>query len=46
MLADESMAVLTKIKFLKAINLRILPSTTFNNPSNSEIFIDLYKIGY
>lgn len=40
------MVGLTKLKFLKPIKLVVPPSTTFKNPSNSNVFKALYKIGY
>lgn len=40
------MTILTKSKFLEAINLWVLPSTLFKNPSKEDFFKALYKMGY
>lgn len=45
-LANESMVVIIKPKFLEFINLRVPPSKTLKNPSSSRILKDLYKMGY
>lgn len=38
--------VLTKEKFIVAINLRVLPSTKFNSPSTTYVFFAHYQMGY
>lgn len=45
-LIDDSLVVLTKEKFMEAINLRVLPSTKFYTPNTIDIFAALYQIGY
>lgn len=45
-LVDESMVVLTKEKYLSAINLMILPSKKFYTTSSTDVFSTLYQIGY
>ena len=40
------MAVLTKAKFLEAINLRVLPSKKFYSPSFNNVISSLYQMGY
>lgn len=36
-LADDSIAILTKKKFLNRINLRVPTTTVFKNPSNEDV---------
>lgn len=45
-LANDSMVVLTKSKFLDAINLRVMSSNVLNKPSNDDVFKVLYKMRY
>ena len=45
-LIDDSLVVLTKTKFLEAINLRVLPSTRIYSPSANDITSTLYQMGY
>lgn len=41
-LIGDSLVVLTKEKFLAAINLRVLPSTKFYSPRTANVFFALY----
>lgn len=45
-LIDDSLVVLTKEKFLSAINLRVLHGTKLVTPSVNDIITTLYEMGY
>lgn len=45
-LISDSLVVLTKQKFLEAINFGVSPSTEFYTPSNNDIFVAPYQMGY
>ena len=45
-LVNDSLVILTKEKFLNAINLLVHPSTKFFTPSTTDILSALYQMGY
>lgn len=43
-LADDTMVMLSKAKFLSSINLRVPLNTSFKGPSNRDVFKALYRM--